>query len=471
MSDNPRAQDKWTRNALLALSAVALYQALRTSKGTLSPLALCGLLIACMALMVGVFGPPIRRVEALRERAVLAVLVGGLALQFVELLEATLRYYFSTSFLHVFFIAGIVACGLLTLAATTGLARSGNSWFVAVVVMHFFLGAAFLHIEDVPTIDVLVFQQDASAALVSGHNPYAMTFPNVFGEGTPLYSPALVANGRVLFGFPYPPLILFLCLPSYLLTGDVRYAHLAATTLSGLLIGFSGRGLLSKLAAVLFLFSPTVFYVVQQSWTEPFLVLLFSIVLFQSRLGRSPFLALGLLVASKQYVVLAVPLAAWFLIRERSWRAYSGLMLRVGAVSLAVTLPLALWNFKAFFRSVVMVQFLQPFRPDALSVPALVVRMGLPQPPIWPAFAAVGVAGFFLLKRLRPSTASFACCLVVMYMVFFTLNKQAFLNYYFLVGACLCGAIAAADLKCTLDPGGLLEEKQGAGKGQECGEI
>jgi hypothetical protein len=126
-------------------------------------------------------------------------------------------------------------------------------------------------------------------------------------------------------------------------------------------------------------------------------------------------------------------------------------MLRAGVVSLAVTLPLALWNFRAFLWSVVMVQFLQPFRPDALSIPALVVRMGLPQPPIWPAFVALGLAGFFLLKRLRPSAAGFACCLACMYMVFFTLNKQAFLNYYILVGACLCGAVAAADMNCALD--------------------
>src|ERR1017187_7913870 len=85
MRDSPRVQDKWTRNTLLALSAVALYQALRTSKGTLSPLAVCGLLIACLALMWGVFGSPIPRVEALREKALLVVLAGGLALQFVEL--------------------------------------------------------------------------------------------------------------------------------------------------------------------------------------------------------------------------------------------------------------------------------------------------------------------------------------------------------------------------------------------------
>jgi hypothetical protein len=457
MSDRPQARDNWTRNALFAFSAVALYQALRISAGTFSPLALCGLLIACLALLWGAFGPPILRIEARREKAVLIVLAGGVALQFVELLQPAVRDYYRGPLVYTLYIAGLAACAVLTMSATTGRAPSGKTWFVAVVIVHFFLGIAYLHLADPRVIDVLVFQQDASAALLSGHNPYALTFPNVFGEAWRyFYDPGIVANGRVLV-LPYPPLSLLLCLPSYLLTGDVRYAHLAATTLSGLLIGFSGRGLLSKLAAVLFLFSPNVFLVVQVSWTEPFVVLLLSLVLFQCGSRRSPFLALGLLLASKQYAVLAVPLAAWLLIRDRSWRAYWVLILRAGAVSLAVTLPLALWNFKPFFRSVVMMQVLQPFRPDSLSIPAWLVRLGLPQPPSWPAFVAMGVAGFFLLKRLRPSPAGFAGTLAVMYMVFFSLNKQAFLNYYFLVGACLCGAIAAADIEDTLDPGSLVE--------------
>ena len=468
MSDNPRVKGNWTRNAVLAFSAVALYQALRTSKGTLSPLAVGGLLIAILALLVGAFGPPIRRIEALGEKAVLAVLAGGLALQFAELLQSTLRYFFGISIAHMFFMAGIVACALLTLAATTGRVPSGNTWFVVLVAMHFFMGIAYLHISDVPVIDVLVVQQDASAAILRGHSPYALTFPNIYGEDWKFfYGLGNVVNGRVQGGLPYPPLTLYLCLPSYLLTGDVRYSHLAATTLAGLLIGFSGRGMLSKLAAVLFLFSPVVFLVIEHAWTEPFLVLLLGIVLFQCRLGRSPVLALGLLVASKQYVVLAVPMAAWLLIRERSLRAWSGLVLRVGAVSLAVTLPLALWNFGAFFRAVVGGPWALAgnpssgqgwFRPDSLSIPAWLVHLGLTRPPMWPAFLAVGVAGFFLLKRLPPSGASFAISLAVMYMLLFSLsNSQAFVNYYFLVGACICASIAAADTKDRLDPGGLLE--------------
>jgi 4-amino-4-deoxy-L-arabinose transferase-like glycosyltransferase len=94
---------------------------------------------------------------------------------------------------------------------------------------------------------------------------------------------------------------------------------------------------------------------------------------------------------------------------------------------------------------VVMVQFLQPFRPDSLSIPALFVRMGLPEPPVWLAFAGMGVAVHFSLRRLGRSPSGFVLSLAVMFLAFFSLNKQAFLNYYFLVGACLCMAIAAAD--------------------------
>lgn len=471
MNDDSRPRNQWTRNALLAFSAIAVYHSAWISSGTFSPLALRWLLIACLALLVGVFGPPVRRIEAFREKPVLVVLAGGLALQFIEHLKTSLHSLSGSSapLLHKLFIAGIAACVMLTLAAIAGFAPFGRTWFVAIVVLHFLLGIAYLYIWGPPVIDVFVFQQDASATLLSGHNPYELTFPNIYGATTAWYGSGLVANGRALFGFPYPPLSLFLCLPSYLLTGDVRYSHLAATTLSGLLIGFSGRGRLSRLAAVLFLFSPDVFFVVHQSWTEPCVVLLLSLVLFECGLGRSPWLTLGLLVASKQYVVLAVPLAAWFLIRERSLRAFSALLLRAGAVTLAVTLPLALWNFGAFFRSVAVVQFLQPFRPDALSIPAWLVNLGLPQPPVWLAFVAVGVAGFFLLKKLRPSTASFAVSVAVLFMVFFSFNKQAFLNYYFLVGACLCSAIAASDVKDQSDPDNLPVEERGSEQGRGCG--
>jgi hypothetical protein len=437
----PHRSDNSTRNTFFALAAVELNQAVLGGEPTLG--AMLRLLAVCAAVMWGVFGPPIRRIEALGEKVPVAILSGGLAVQFTELLVTALRSYSDgLTLFKILFVAGVAACAGAALLAVTSWATSRKAWFIAIVAMHFGLGVVYLRVSSPPQIDVYEFQQRGSAALIRGANPYTATYPNIYGDNTTFYSPGSYSGDRLLFGFPYPPLVLFLCLPSFLLTGDVRYAHLAAVAVSGLLIGLARQGSQSKLSALLFLFSPTVFWIVDQSWTDPFVILLISAVIVQRGLGVARFLMLGLLMASKQYALLAVP-AAWFLIPARSWRAYTSLILRSGAVFLAITLPLALWNFGAFLRSVVILQTLQPFRTDSLSFLTWLTRLGLPQGPVWPAFLAVVIAGVLLFKRLPPSPANFAGSLAVGYLLFFCLNKQAFMNYYFLVEACLCWAIAA----------------------------
>lgn len=460
MRDGSSSYESWTRNALLAFSGVVLYQALRISKGTLSAAAMCGMLVVCVTLLLAVYAPPVRKIEALGAKSVVAVLGCGLTFQFLEFLASAIHYFPSNPLGYTVLITGILACGGLILAGATGRIAGEKGWFAAVIVAHFLLGIVYLQILEVPVIDVLVFQQDASAALLRGQDPYGLTFPNVYGAGTTFYAPSLVSNGRVLV-LPYPPLSLLLCLPSYLLTGDVRYSHLAAISVAGLLMGLSGKGLLSKLAALLMLFSPDVFLVVRKSWTEAFVALFVVAVLFLYRSGRSPIVMLGLLVAVKQYGVLALPFAAWYLLRDRSVQAWCGMMLRAGAVALAVTVPFAVWHFRLFFQSIVMMQVLQPFRPDSLSIPAWLASLGFRQLPSWPAFVAVVVAGALLLRKLPRSAASFASGFAIVLMVFFILNKQAFLNYYFLVGACLCAAVAATGLQDAPGPGSLPSGESG----------
>ena len=262
-------------------------------------------------------------------RAVLVTLACGLGLQFAELLSWALKSSPESplSFLHGVFISGIAACGIVVLLPLIGWARPGNAWFVAVIAMFFLVGVAYLHSSAPPHIDVYEFQQRGSAALLSGRNPFTASYPNIYGDETPLYSESLYENDRLLFGFPYPPFSLFLCLPGYLLTGDVRYSHLAAIVFSALLMGLARDGLVSKLAALLFLFSPAVFWIVHESWTEPFAILLTSVLVFRSLQGRCRPWLLGLLMSSKQYTLLAAP-AAWFLVPDRSWAGYGKLMLR-----------------------------------------------------------------------------------------------------------------------------------------------
>src|SRR5258708_25642055 len=123
MNVNPRAQAKWRRNALLAFSAIALNHAVLIAEGLYSPLAMRWLLIAGLALMLAVFGPPIQRIEELREKPVLVLLAGGLALQFFELLRNALESFSrgSPQRVAILFIAGFAARSLLTRLSTPGL--------------------------------------------------------------------------------------------------------------------------------------------------------------------------------------------------------------------------------------------------------------------------------------------------------------------------------------------------------------
>ncbi len=63
-------------------------------------------------------------------------------------------------------------------------------------MIHFLLGVWIIRNSPSPAIDVFVFQQESSAALLRGENPYKLTFANIYGD-LPLYPPDLVRGGRL----------------------------------------------------------------------------------------------------------------------------------------------------------------------------------------------------------------------------------------------------------------------------------
>ena len=111
-------------------------------------------------------------------------------------------------------------------------------------------------------------------------------------------------------------------------------------------------------------------------------------------------------------------------------------------VALIVTLPLALWNAAAFWHSVVVVQFLQPARPDALAYPAWLVP-DLPAVATFAGFLALIAAIGLGLWRTPRTPAGFTAAVALAYFAFFAFSKQAFANYYFFVIGALCVAVAA----------------------------
>ncbi len=251
-------------------------------------------------------------------------------------------------------------------------------------------------------------------------------------------------NGRLTFGFPYPPLSLFLAIPGHLF-GDHRYSQLVAMTASGALMAYARPGRLGALAAALFLFTPRGLFVLEQSWTEPFLVFLLSATVFAAcrRETWVPYL-FGLFVVVKQYLVFVVPLAWLILRRPLPDRNELGRWaLKALAIGAAVSLPLALWDISAFTRDVVTLQFYQPFRVDALTYPANAVRDGGSPWPTSLAFIAAGLAVGVSLLRAPRTPAGFAGAVALTYFGFFSLSKQAFCNYYYFVLGALCCAVAA----------------------------
>ena len=98
---------------------------------------------------------------------------------------------------------------------------------------------------------------------------------------------------------------------------------------------------------------------------------------------------------------------------------------------------------RGFWRSVVVVQFMQPFRRDSLSFAAWWVNHGHPEPStalsFFPAIAAIA-----LCCRYAPRTpSSFAASSALVLLLFFAFAKQAFPNYYWLFIGSLCFAVAA----------------------------
>lgn len=339
----------------------------------------------------------------------------------------------------------LMALGLLAVFAALPWRWAKWGLMPLLLAGHLALGAWVLRTTPAPFIDVHVFQQRSCEALAHGRNPYAITFPNIYGPNTFVYGADDARADRLDYGYPYMPLTLYMAMPGYLLGGDHRWSQLAAMTLAAALLAYSGDGVLWRLAAIMLLFSPRLFMTLELAWTEPFVILLLSLTLFCARrLPQAMPLALGLLLAGKQYMVLAVPLTA-LLVRPFSWRAWLMLVAKSAGVALAVTLPLALWDVRAFLKSAVLWQFRQPFRNDALSYLAWLWWAGakdLAPRLTWLAFVAVIPATVAALRWSPRGAGGFALALSLVLLAFLAVNKQAFCNYYMFVVACMCWSAA-----------------------------
>ncbi|MCB1246990.1 MAG: DUF2029 domain-containing protein, partial [Acidimicrobiia bacterium] len=320
------------------------------------------------------------------------------------------------------------------------------AWFGFLVLYAIILFGLILEIIPHGILtDVQVFQRDASVALLRGTNPFDITFIDIYppASSAKFYAPGLSVGGVLQFGYPYFPLSLLVIAPFEALA-DFRIAHALAVIVTAHLMARLSPGRHSTLAAMLFLLMSPAADAARIGWTDPLVLLaLVGVVAVACHRSALSSAAAGLLFAVKQYTVfLVVPS---LLLIERPWRFRSvarhlGI---AGGVFVAITLPFVLWDPAAFWNSVVRLQFIQPFRPDSIAIPALVADWWTTLPPlvsVGAPFFAVAAASVAVAMRTPTGPQGFALASAFVLLVSYVTSKQAFVNYYYVaIGALFVG--------------------------------
>jgi hypothetical protein len=215
---------------------------------------------------------------------------------------------------------------------------------------------------------------------------------------------------------------------------------------------------LTSFAALLFLFTPRVYFVLESGWTEPVTALLLVATLFFAT-RRSIFMPvfLGLFLCSKQYLIWAIP--PILLLAGRPTNVPK--LIRITAIALisgcTVSLPLILWNLKAYLSANVSVAQGATVRSDALSYIALLTNTtGWHVSTTAVTIIGCGLAAFAtLLVCLRGarSVAGYAAAVGTAHLIFFSFYKFAFCNYDWFLIAAFCAAVAVLNPTASDEPG------------------
>jgi len=401
------------------------------------------LLVACSSTAIAVVRPGrLDSISVTHRSATAAILVGLFALSSALQLAA----YWTDSAVA----QALLALGLATLAGLAVLAPRIGRLPIGVIPTMVVAGLGVLVLATLPRlthhIDVYEFMTHGIDGLLHGQNPYSMTYPNIYDavESATFYGPGVLVDNRVTYGFPYLPTSLLGALPGYLL-GDVRMSGALALLLLALLVLWDGRAdLRSRVVSTALVIGPSFFAVEAGSFTEPMQVAIlgFAALAVKHRRIVASAVLVGLLLATKQYLVVVLP-CLWLL--RSVWRPRHYLVAVASAA--AVVLPFAIVDVQSLWHSVIEFHLVQPFRPDSISWLVLSVNhLGWP-PPSWfgtiplviGLVVAVGLARYF-----APGPAAFVLASAVSTLATFVTSKQAFPNYFCFVGGALLVAALLA---------------------------
>ena len=456
-ADVPQQQQQdqpYIRIALLVIAASALGTAIQVRDGLYEPRGFAALTVTLIATTAALLLPARASAMTSAHRWTQWLFAAALALNLIQLFTydhpGSWHAYDDGSLRAGRFYYAAMTAAAVIVVAMIWRPDLGRPLLLALAVVICLIGAWVIRNVPQPYMDVWMLQTEGLKTFVHGHhNPYAAVFPDIYHRPG-LYAPgALHPDGLVHQGFPYPPMPFWLELPGYVIGGDYRWSSLAAIVLSGVLIAYSGMGnSLAPFAAAVFLTTPRTFFVLESGWTEPLTLLLLCATIFTAmRLPRLMPVFLGLFLCSKQYLLWAIPPLILLAGRPLNLGRLTRILFIAFLTGCAASLPLILWDSKAFIAASFSIADAATFRTDALSYLALwaALTRHIPTAGVATAvgFTTAALATVVATIRAPRTPAGYALAVAFAHLVFFAFYKFAFCNYYYLLIGALCAAIGA----------------------------
>ncbi len=313
--------------------------------------------------------------------------------------------------------------------------RVRSAAFFSMVIIASGLRVGMLSASPSPFIDVFTITQESAAHLLMGLNPYTTPVSDVYHGITDF--------GFHAVGYHYPPASLYLLAMGYALLGDVRYISLLCEGVVAFVLwsvarrGSSRR--VAELLVLLFLYHPRSLFILEQGWTEPLILLFFSLFLLLRMQGKHTLAAMayGYFLSLKQYLVYFA--VHWFMVERRFHRLALGMV-----VAGLTVLPFLLLDARGFSDAAIASHLHAAFRADSLSLSAVLYRMFGWK--LWALSGAVvgGIVApvaFFLFRGL-PGMRGYLFAVTTTTFALFLFGNLAYANYYYFVGGLLLFLLA-----------------------------
>ena len=282
-----------------------------------------------------------------------------------------------------------------------------------------------------PPIDVHFLLTDSTRGLIHGMDMYRQSWPGSHG---------------LQDEYPYLPWTSVLLLPAWLVTHEVRVGLWVAAVVSAVVLrrlagkrSAAGGAVDSAFLPLLVASYPMFAFGLQQSWTEPLLIALLAIMVSAVERGRHGLavVALALALASKQHIVLLLPLAACW--PAFGWRR----TLQSTALGFVLVLPWLLAGPRDLWDDAVLLNIHYPVLRRGLDVAAFADRHGVTLG-FGVTIAVCLLAYAVALLRLPRNAAGFAAGSGLVQLALDVFNKQSFFNHYTLVMGLFTIALVAS---------------------------